>query len=464
MKKLLYRFAAVALIATLGSCNFIDPELNIDPNNPQDAPVELLLPSGTAMYAYVLGGDYGRYTSLWSQHHGGAERQHTAIDVYQLVEADVNNAWNNLYAVALKDLQLVISKSEEEKSPHFAGVAKIMTAMTLATLVDVNNDIPYSQALNADDNNDGLKPAYDNAADVYNTINDLLDQAILDLASAESTFSPATDGGDVVFGGDLAAWTAAAYSLKARYAVRLSEVDGDAAYQAALDAIDAGAIASNDGDAMVPFGTGPSEANPWFQFEDQRGDVVMGGFFVQLMNDINDPRRAVFCTQNEDGVYLGMTAGMPDNSPQMSRFGSAYGSSNSPVPLITYVETKFLEAEAALETGDAQRAADAHNEAITASLAAFGLDDPDYLAAQASETDATITLEKILTHKYIALYTTQEPYNDWRRKGIPDLQPAAGQTEIAVRYPYPSGERLYNGENFPGLPDIFNDNVFWDVD
>ncbi|MBR9922800.1 MAG: SusD/RagB family nutrient-binding outer membrane lipoprotein [Bacteroidetes bacterium] len=460
MKKLLYRFAAVALIATLGSCNFIDPELNIDPNNPEDATLELLLPSATAMYGYVLGGDYGRYTSIWSQHHGGAERQHTAYDVYQLQEADVNNAWNNLYAVTLKDLSLVTSKASEEKSPHYGGIAKIMTAMTLATLVDVNGDVPYSAALNSDDNNDGLKASYDDASGLYGTIQTLLDEGIADCSAATSTLSPASNGGDLVFGGDMAKWVAAANTLKARYYIRLSEIDGDA-YSNALDAIDAGAIAANDGDAVVPFGLSQTAANPWYQFETQRGDVVMGGFFIDLMNAINDPRRAVFATTNEDGNFMGMAAGVPDNGPTMSRFGTAYGSVNSPVPLVTYAEAKFLEAEAALGT-DPARAAAAHNEAIAASLASFGLDDAAYLADQASEDENSITLEKILTHKYIALYTMQEPYNDWRRKGIPDLQPAAGQNNIAVRYPYPSGERLYNADNYPGAPNLFNDNVFWD--
>jgi hypothetical protein len=59
----------------------------------------------------------------------------------------------------------------------------------------------------------------------------------------------------------------------------------------------------------------------------------------------------------------------------------------------------------------------------------------------------------------------QEPYNDWRRKGIPDLQPAAGTTQIAVRYPYPINERLYNNDAWTaagGNVNLFTDNIFWD--
>jgi hypothetical protein len=458
MKKLLYKLFAIALIGLVGSCNFIDPELNVDPNSPLDVQMSNILPAPQTMYAYVLGGDFGRYTTIWSQHHAGVERQHAAYDVYVLLENDVNNAWNNMYAVVMQDLSIIKAKADGTGSPHYAGVAKVMEAMALATMVDLFGDVPYSEALQGEAEEPNLKPAYDGQADLYGTIQDLLDEAIADLSNEGSTFSPGAD--DLIFGGDLSAWIAAANSLKARYYVRLSEVSGTA-YADALDALDAGAIADNAGDAQFNFGSAFVEQNPWYQFEDQRGDVNMGGFFIDLMNSIDDPRRTVFATTNADGDYVGAAAGVPDNGPGISRFGSAYGSANSPVPFVSYVETKFLEAEAALDT-DPDRAATAHNEAITASLAKFGVSDAAYLAAQANEDGSTITLEKILTHKYIALYTMQEPYNDWRRKGIPDLQPAAGETQIAVRYPYPINERLYNGENWPGNVNLFTDNIFWD--
>lgn len=453
MKKI-YRIIAVFLVLSVGSCNFIDSELNVDPNNPLDVSMNLLLPHTQVSLGYILGGDFGRYISCWTQHHSGVERQHTAVEVYAIREADVNNAWGGIYATTMKDLDIIMQKAEETNSPHYAGVAKILMAQSIGTVVDLFDAVPFSDAFRGAEQ---TRPTYDTGEEIYAAIQAMLTEAIADLQAATSTLSPGSS--DLVFGGDRAKWIAYANTLKARYWLHLSEVNG-AAYQNALQAIDAGAIAANSGNAMVTFGAAATEANPWFQFEDQRGDVVMGKFFLDLMNGINDPRRPYFASPNQDGAYVGPPAGVPDNSPAVSRFGPFYCSSASPLPLATFTEAKFIEAEAAFPT-DKVRAAAAHNAAIAASLEMLGIDDPAFLADQAAETENTITLEKILTHKYIALYTTQEPFVDWRRKGIPDLQPAAGTTEIARRFPYPQDERVYNGDNYISNVTVF-DRVFWD--
>jgi len=431
----------------MGSCNFINEDVNINPNNPIDVPLNLLLPGVQVEYAYVLGGDFGRYTTIWMQQHAGVERQHTGYEVYQVKENDINNAWSTIYATILSDSQIIIDKAGAD-SPHYVGVSKVIQAMVLGNLVDLFNDVPWSGALQGAEN---LTPAYDNGADLYNTIQTLLDEGITALSASESLLSPGTN--DLVYQGDLTKWVAAANTLKARHYLRL----GNNAQ--ALNAV-ANGIASSADDAQLNFGAAAAEANPWRQFEEQRGDVVMGGFMLDLMNSIEDPRRAAYATLNDQGVYVGAAAGVPDNSPAVSRFGPFYGSRDSPIPFVTHVENKFIEAEAELASGNAAVAAEAHNEAIIASLASFGVSDADFEAAQASEDDATIDLTKIITHKYIALYTQQEPFADWRRTGIPDLQPAQGETQIGRRFPYPGDERLYN-TSYPGQVTVF-ERVFWD--
>jgi hypothetical protein len=130
------------------------------------------------------------------------------------------------------------------------------------------------------------------------------------------------------------------------------------------------------------------------------------------------------------------------------------------------VEQKFIEAEAALESGDKPRAATAHNEAVTASLEQWGVSDAAYLAANAAETDATISLEKIMTQKYIALYYQTETWNDWRRTGFPALIPSDGQSKIPTRWPMSQSERFYNADNYNLLSnpiDIYA-KVWWDAD
>lgn len=452
--KNIIKYLAVILALFAGSCNFIDSDLNIDPNNPGDVSINLLLPQTQATWAYIQGGDLGRYSSCWTQHHSGQERQHQAIEIYQMLESDVNNAWTGIYAGCLKDLNIILEKAQESNSPHYAGVAKIMTALVIGNTVDYFNDVPFSDALKGADQ---LKPSYDTGAEVYASIQNLLSEAITDLGSATSTFKLNAKS-DLVYGGNVAKWTALAHTLKARYMLHLSKID-NGAYGKVLGEIGSG-IASNADNAMFTFGSAATEANPWQQFESQRGDVVMGKFFIDLLKSTNDPRLPKFATTNADGEYVGAGAGVFGNISVNSRFGPYYASTASPVPFATFAETKFIEAEAAFAT-DKARAATAHNDAVKASLAQIGVSDDAFVAAHASEDASTITLEKIMTQKYIAMYTTLEPLTDWRRTGLPNLQPAQGSTEVARRFTYPQDERLYNAPNYISNVTVF-DRVFWD--
>lgn len=456
MKNIFLKSLALFLVIATGGCNWIDPDFRINPNAPNDVAMSQILPSAEASLAYIQGGDFGRYASLWTQHHAAYDRQHLSYDQYQLKENDVDNAWNAMYATVLSDLKTIREKAEETGSPHYAGIAKTLTAVTLAMLVDLFDDIPYSEAL--DPNN--LKPGYDTGAEVYLEIESLLKSARDDFGQSASSFRPGAD--DLIYGGNRAKWTAAVNTLLARYYLRLSDVNGASAYANALAALDAGAIASNAGNAQVPFFSGATSANPWNQFESQRGDVGMSKFFIDMLLNTADPRIAAIASKaSATGTYVGHVNGTAVSSlAGVSHFGAFFGSENSPIPMTSYAEAKFIEAEAAFQSNNKDRAATAHNDAVKASLAYFGTPDPAFETAQASETAASITLEKIMTHKYIALYSTLEPFADWRRTGFPVLTPATG-AEVARRFPNAQSERLYNNDNYVRNKTVF-DRVFWD--
>jgi hypothetical protein len=100
-----------------------------------------------------------------------------------------------------------------------------------------------------------------------------------------------------------------------------------------------------------------------------------------------------------------------------------------------------------------------------ASLARFGISDLVFEAAYASETSGTISLDKIMTQKYIAMYLDVEAFNDWRRTGIPHLLPNTGNVTgdiIPRRLPYPQSERLFNGANLPS-DNAITSRVWWDM-
>lgn len=454
MKKIVISLIALFLFAGPG-CNYIDTDLNIDPSNPSDAPPNLLLPAAELQVAYILGGDYGRFCSVWTQHHAGIDRQQAGFDKYLIGESDLDNAWNSMYASAMQTLNDIVSKTSAE-SPYYSGTARVLMAYCLGNTTDMFGDVPFSEAFNGSDGN--FTPKYDSQEQVYAAIIGLLDQAVTDLSAASSALKPAGD--DLIYGGSTASWIKAANALKARYELHKSARNGASAFSAALAAIDAGAMEANGDDMEFAF-TGGAQANPWYQFLTQRqGDLAMGGFFIDLLKNNNDPRLPVLATTNDAGEYVGSYAGQALSASETSDPTAALTGDTAPVLFMTYAETKFIEAEAALQTGNTARAQTAFEAAVTANLAKLGVDDPDFVAA----ATADLSLNNILTQKYIALYTNPESYVDFRRTGIPNLPVAIGAAgpNIPVRFPYAQSEEQLNSANVPSI-NIFSDKVWWDA-
>ncbi len=447
---------AFALLFGLQSC--VDNSINEDPTLIPDVSVDLLLPSAQFAMTMVHGDDHARTTSMWMQQSSGTDRQYDVIERYSITETDVDNVWATTYADCLNDCKVIIDKATADGTiPHYAGIAKVVQAATLGITTDLFNDIPWSNALQGADN---LKPTFDSQENVYASIFTLLDSAMADFNSENAGIMPGSD--DMIFGGNIDMWKKYINLLKARYSIHKSEVSSSA-YSEALSALDAGTFTSSADDAKLTFGDAQANGNPWWLFNafEREGYMSAGGTLVDLMASLGDPRMAAYFTVDANGEFSGAAPGSSEDGKSVT--GPGFSGPNTPIYLATYVEAKFIEAEAALQTGDAARAATAHNEAVTASVEMFGDGDTSaYLAEQASEDSGSISLETIMTHKYIALYTQVEVYNDWRRKGIPSLNIAANATltQIPTRMPYPQAERLYNGANLPSAG--LTDKVWWD--
>ncbi len=432
------------------ACNsWIDPNLNVDPTSPSDVPLKTVLPTTQVGIAYVLGGDIGRFTGCFTQQFYGWNRQHQGIYNYTFKEDDIDNAWNTMYAGPMMDLYFIINKADELNSPYYKGAAQVLMAFSLGMWTDLMGDIPYNDAFKGTKT---LAPKYDTQEQIYNSIFALLDNAINNLKSTTSVLKPGAD--DFMYGGKVAKWIKAAYTLKARYYLHLKK------YDEALAALQNG-FTSNDDDMQITFTDKETEANPLYQFDVQRGDVNMGPKLMELMNQFNDPRRPFFAKKDDNGLYS-------ENSP----LGPFYASINSPVPFITYVEAKFIESECQFAKGNKNAAYNAYKEGILASMKKVGVADPDAQAyfnqPSVDVGENNLSLENILTQKYIACFFSPEVYTDWRRTGYPVLTPVKGNT-IPRRFPYPQSERLYNFQNVKAVapnfqnPDfIFTEKLWWD--
>ncbi len=453
LHKTILLFAVTAGLVLGGCKKWIEDDYNIDPNKPAEVSLPLMLSAAEGGWGFLHGSDISRFASLFTQHHAGVDRQHAGFDIYLLNESDVNNSWNSTYSSVLGEIQTLIATAESKGSPHYAGVGKVLSSMIIMTTTDLYGDIPYSDAFQGADK---FQPGYDSQEKIYTRIIADLDAAIGNLNAATSVISPGAD--DLIYGGSRTKWVKLANALKARAHVHLG-LKSSARYGQALAAIDAGALASNADDANFNFFGTASSANPWFSFIQDRGDIMMSKFFVDMLNGLNDPRLPFYAGKNANGGYSGSPNGSPDLTA--SPLGAFYASASSPVVFMSFAEQKFIEAEAAMQSGDPIRAASAYNAAVIASLnKVTGTADAAYVAANASETAVTINMNKIMTQKYITMYTSVESFTDVRRTGIPALAPVSG-TQFPVRFPYAQSERLYNQSNFPGQKGLF-EKVWWD--
>jgi hypothetical protein len=190
----------------------------------------------------------------------------------------------------------------------------------------------------------------------------------------------------------------------------------------------------------------------------------MGGIIADTMNVMNDPRLSFYVAKDDSGKYTGTSC--VEGNGAASDVGKYLATQNVSFPLVTFAEAKFIEAEAKLRKADAAGAATAFNDAVLASVKQVtGANaDATYTTAYASETAASISLEKIMTQKYMSLFAQVEAYSDWRRTGIPTLEvntnAVGGNSDVPRRLPTVLEERLYN-TNATKISDI-RTKVWWD--
>jgi len=426
MKKL----CSILAILLLFSCQKSFEELNTDPNNPVTADVKLVL---TAAQDHILS-EYSSREESYDFMSGTFIRAFAGTYSFYDNWNEITNResdWDNLYN-GLLDAKDVIKRGTEQELWHHVGVAKILTAHALGYMTDIYGDIPYTEALQGP-----LQPAprTDAQQAIYNTIFTLLDESIADL---ERTPVKALGTEDFVYGGSAQKWKGVAYLLLARYHNHLSIKDPSGSAEDVLDYVDKGLAAgltASTGDLVYPYKNSGKD-NPWSGFYSQNPWMVAAHDFMNLLETTNDPRKENYWTKAIiDGAYRGKDNSSPTTGNLIqtySRLGGYFDKKDSPMHLATYAEFRFIEAEAAFRAGDLPRAATACNEGIIASidkvsswyagtvsgsqLTQYMQKIDDYKLSNTQETAQTITLEKIMTQKYVAMFPMNvESWVDVRR-------------------------------------------------
>jgi hypothetical protein len=436
MKRYKYTTLVIAAALIASSCKKT-LDINESPNNPTNVPIAQLYTGAAVNIGFTGGSDLNRYSELIMQQYSGqttgSSTQTQDAEKYLIQGSDLNNLWGTLYSTTLVNLDIVIQKADESKSPHYAGIAKLLKAYTYGIMVDTWGKIPFSEALKLTEN---IKPVYDDDATIYNSLLTLIDAGIADINQGSSTFEPISDS--PIFPGDFAdtktQWVKFGNTLKLRLLLHMANKDASAV--AKLNAlIGSGTFMSSiEDDFSANFLPSAGAQNPIYQFDVQRaGYLVANKTIVDLMNTKVDPRRPKFFTDYPvgSGLYVGSVGGA-EPSQKYSKLGTYLkgNTGDAPIRMLTFAEYNFIRAEAALTLGSPGNAQTFYQAGITASMNDAGVSQANittYLAAHGTLTGSTAEqLKQIIEEKYVANFgVTLEPWSDWRRTGYPNITPPA---------------------------------------
>lgn len=391
---------------------------------------------------------------------------------YRNILADFKNAYQVIYEeTAISEEELVVQQNR-------LYIIDILEVFCYSHLVDLFGDVPYTEAL--DINN--FSPAYDDAATIYQSLISKLNTAIDGLDNTYGSFG----SDDLYFEGDVAMWIKFANSLKLRIGITLADYDADLA-KTLVESSYEGAFGPGEKAQLVYLGG--TNANPIYQnlVQSGRHDFVPANTIVDLMNNLEDPRRALYFTlidtntvdPQEPPIYLGGEYGYPNNFSICSHISDPVQEATYPNTFMDYVEVLFLKAEAAARGFNVGGTAEGfYQEGITASILDWGGSQEDvdtYLARPdvAWATAAGDWKQKIGTQCWIAYYVRGfTGFNSWRRLDYPTLNlppvPETDDGQVPKRFTYPINEQTLNAESYAAAADaiggdLMSTKVFWDI-
>ena len=203
--------------------------------------------------------------------------------------SNFNGRWSSAYQTIMNDIkELNIIASETGLNRHIA-MGQVIEAHILMTLVDFFGDIPYTEAFQGSEN---LNPVADSGASVYAAAIALLDGAITNFNN-DALGDPALD---MYYGGDWAAWTKAANTLKMKAYMATRLVDGSAVSKFNAIVASGNYISSNADDMQFQWGTlavQPDSRHPRY-----RGSYTSTGGGSYMSNSLMDYMRG-----GADGGY-----------------------------------------------------------------------------------------------------------------------------------------------------------------
>ncbi|MGI9551269.1 MAG: SusD/RagB family nutrient-binding outer membrane lipoprotein, partial [Aurantibacter sp.] len=354
----------LTMVWLLPSCSL---DINDDPNNPTTAELFELLPAAEVSLIGPFSDLVNAITSSAVQ-----TRVSTRHDNFTVDRSTVDLLWTqDLYSGGLKDLEEIIALGTETENFHYTGIAKIFKAYIFSMMVDVWDDLPFTDAFQP--SLDQIQ--YDDGAQIYEQLFVLIDEGIADL-DKPSSLSPGAD--DLIYNGDLEKWKKMGETLKMKMLIQIRLVDTSVGNRI-QQIIDAGNyITSPAEDFQFHFNSSSAPENRMPLFVSDyvfKIDNRISTYFHGLLDDNSDPRIPYYFFNQTPGTFVGRDSGNPEGlatfEDQNTRTfhgvypaGGKFDDGNGGVVdqssglqgagtfrMITNAMRLFMEAEAVLELG-----------------------------------------------------------------------------------------------------------------
>jgi hypothetical protein len=451
--------AIVAIMFT--SCDKTFDNINIDPDNPslnQGTP-ELVLPVAIASAAGRIGGDLAIIGGIWSQFYtqNTTSSQYRNVDAFNMSKNDfgstlLSSPWAELYSGALNDLNFVINKSAQTQNWNYYLMATVIKAYTLQVLVDIYDQVPYTEAFQGVDN---LAPHFDDGYTVYQGLLTELDTALNKNFSA-STNTVAGES-DFIFPASAGSWTIDpwikfANTLKLKLFLRMVYAKPAEAEAGIKKLFDSGAELLDEDAKMDVFENAPDKSNPFYEFNFRKlntdANLKASVTFLSWLQENDDPRiENYFQLATNSTGYLGINQGDYENTnPIFNTASKANVQPTDPVDFISLAESHFLQAEA-LERFYGGVGAKAHYDAgLMAAFERYGYDANSFIApggkyAYPAGSNFEQKLEAIITQKWASMPGSHaiEAFFERNRTNYPKTSPvySTESSYIPGQFVYP---------------------------
>lgn len=450
-------FTLLTMVLSIVSCTSDFEEINKDPNN-LDAitPGSVLNP---VLYQLAKRNAL-QYRAVTAPLMQAFLRTDDFIYSPFLYDLDPNigaSTWNDYYRW-LNNIQEMEMAADRLENNNYKAIALTLKAYAFSILTDTFGDIPMEEALQAET---GIwYPKYTEQKDIYPLILDYLETAnsLYDLEESMIYVE------DILFQNDALKWKKFTNSLQLRLLLRVSNRNDMDAYERLSKIINNPAMypiftSSND-QAVLEISGIPPLMSPWDRPQDFNSFRFVTEFFIDNLKNSNDPRLSHFTNtakglNNEDYGYIGVptdfiNTSLPDSIASPSGIRQHLAVAPMIIPLLSYAEVCFIQAELAQKGHINASAEEYYNSGVLAAIEMWGLETPDNFLDQAS-LKFDNSLEQIMLQKYYALFFTD--YQAWfehRRTGLPQLETTnsmMNNAEMPARLYYPIDEVDRNNKN-----------------